>query len=182
MRRFWAHILLAFTALFLMGTSFTSIFKNVSTNPEYSQGKEIVFKLVDKVNLSLMEDKENFYGYFLFQTSRDIRFDISSPTAVNFKGAKYVIYFNPIIFLSLDMKQMETTIKHEILHILSLHLLRGKGHMKVFDADSYGTEIQSFFINDDVVEEITSKNISKIKRAVRGATPTTPGDNKNIEK
>ena len=67
-----------------------------------------------------------FYGYFLFQTLRDIRFDISSPTAVNFKGAKYVIYFNPIIFLSLNMKQMETTIKHEILHILSMHLLRSK--------------------------------------------------------
>ena len=88
--------------------------------------KNEFFKLVDKVNLSLMEDKDNFYGYFLFQTLRDIRFDISSPTAVNFKGAKYVIYFNPIIFLSLDMKQMESTIKHEILHILSLHLLRGK--------------------------------------------------------
>ena len=59
------------------------------------------FRLVDKVNLSLMEDKDNFYGYFLFQMSREIRFDISSPTAVNFKKAKYVIYFNPIIFLTL---------------------------------------------------------------------------------
>ena len=63
---------------------------------------------------------------FYFKLVREIRFDISSPTAVNFKGAKYVIYFNPIIFLSLDMKQMESTIKHEILHVLSLHLLRGK--------------------------------------------------------
>ena len=88
--------------------------------------KNEFFKLVDKVNLSIMEDKDNFYGYFLIQMGRDIRFDVSSPTAVNFKGAKYVIYFNPIIFLSLNMKQMETTIKHEILHILSLHLLRGR--------------------------------------------------------
>lgn len=84
------------------------------------------FRLVDKVSLSLMEDKENFYGYFLFQTSRDIRFDISSPTAINFKNAKYVIYFNPIIFLNLDIKQMETTIKHEILHVVSMHILRAK--------------------------------------------------------
>ena len=38
--------------------------------------------------------------------------------------------------------------------------------MKVFDADSYGTEIQSFYISDDVVEEITSNNIKKNKRAV----------------
>ena len=45
---------------------------------------------------------------------------------MNFKGAKYVIYFNPIIFLNLTVKQMESTIKHEILHILSLHLIRAK--------------------------------------------------------
>lgn len=84
------------------------------------------FDLVDKVNLSLMEDKDNFYGYFLFQMEKVIRFDMTSATSVSFKGAKYVIYFNPIIFLELNIKQMETTIKHEILHIVSQHLVRGK--------------------------------------------------------
>lgn len=88
--------------------------------------KEEFFKLVDKVILSLMEDKDNFYGYFLFQMGREIRFDITSASGVNFKAAKYVIYFNPILFLQLSMKQMETTIKHEIHHILSLHLSRAK--------------------------------------------------------
>ncbi|NMS91864.1 hypothetical protein HGQ85_18240 [Clostridioides difficile] len=88
--------------------------------------KDEFFNLIDKVNLSLMEEKDNFYGYFLFQMSREIRFDISSPTGVNFKGAKYVIYFNPMIFLTLDIEQMETTIKHEIHHILSMHLVRAK--------------------------------------------------------
>ena len=88
--------------------------------------KEKFFKLVDKVILSLMEDKDNFYGYFLFQMGREIRFDITSASGVNFKAAKYVIYFNPILFLQLSMKQMETTIKHEIHHILSLHLSRAK--------------------------------------------------------
>ena len=73
-----------------------------------------------------MEDKDNFYGYFLFQMGREIRFDITSASGVNFKAAKYVIYFNPILFLQLSMKQMETTIKHEIHHILSLHLSRAK--------------------------------------------------------
>ena len=88
--------------------------------------KEDFFKLVDKVILSLMENKDNFYGYFLFQKGREIRFDITSASGVNFKGAKYVIYFNPILFLQLNMKQMETTIKHEIHHVLSLHLSRAK--------------------------------------------------------
>jgi len=88
--------------------------------------KKEFFSLVDKVNLSLMEDKDNFYGYFLFQTSREIRFDISSPTAINFKETRYVIYFNPIIFLTLNINQMATTIKHEILHVISMHLIRSK--------------------------------------------------------
>jgi predicted metal-dependent peptidase len=92
------------------------------------------FALVDKVNLNLMEDKDNFFGYFLFQMSREIRFDISSPTAVNFKGAKYVIYFNPVIFLTLNIKQMETTIKHEILHVLALHLVRGKEYKERYSS------------------------------------------------
>lgn len=91
-----------------------------------SDFRDEFFSLIDKVNLSLMEDKDNFYGYFLLQMSREIRFDISSPTAVHFKGAKYVLYFNPIIFLILDIKQMESTIKHEIIHILSMHLIRAK--------------------------------------------------------
>jgi predicted metal-dependent peptidase len=82
--------------------------------------------VVDQVNLSLLEDKDNFFGYFMFQMSREIRFDISSPTAVNFRAAKYVIYFNPILFLKLSLQQMESTVKHEILHILSLHLIRAK--------------------------------------------------------
>ena len=88
--------------------------------------EEEFFKLIDKVNLSLMEEKDNFYGYFLFQMGREIRFDISTPTGINFKGAKYVIYFNPIIFLQLNIKQMESTIKHEIHHVLSMRLIRAK--------------------------------------------------------
>ncbi len=88
--------------------------------------KNDFFSLVNKINLSLIEDKDNFYGYFLFHMSREIKFDISSPSSISFKGAKYIIYFNPAIFLRLSIKQMETTIKHEILHIVSLHLVRAK--------------------------------------------------------
>lgn len=98
--------------------------KFLVTMPEDFQ-KEF-FALVDQVNLSLMEDVNNFYGYFLFQMSKELRYDISSPTAVNFKGARYVIYFNPLLFLKLTIKQMQSSIQHEILHILSLHLIRAR--------------------------------------------------------
>jgi predicted metal-dependent peptidase len=85
---------------------------------------EEFFKIVDKVNASLLEDTEHFYGYFMFHMGREIRFDISSPTGVNFREANYIIYFNPILFLKLSLAQMEASVKHEILHILSMHLVR----------------------------------------------------------
>ena len=88
--------------------------------------KEDFFSLIDKVNLTLLEDKDNFFGYFLFQMSREIRFDISSPTAVKFQGTQYILYFNPIIFLTLTVNQMKSTMKHEILHICSMHFIRAK--------------------------------------------------------
>lgn len=95
----------------------------IEVSEEY---KRDFFAVIDKINFNLIEDEENFYGYFLLQMGREINFDISSPSGVNFKGSKYVIYFNPLLFLKLDIKQMETTIKHEILHIISMHLIRAK--------------------------------------------------------
>lgn len=97
------------------------------------------FDLIDKVNFILMEDNDNFYGYFLIQMDRKIRLDMSSPTGVNFKGTKYIIYFNPLIFLSLTIKQMEHAIKHEILHILSLHLLRANNLMRNYSKIAINT-------------------------------------------
>lgn len=88
--------------------------------------KRDFFKIVDKVSLSLLDDKDSFYGYFLFQVLREIRFDINTHAGINFKGSKYVIYFNPLIFLRLNMKQMECAIKQEILHIVAIHPARVK--------------------------------------------------------
>lgn len=107
------------------------MFKSLYSNTEFQVDipkdfENNFFKLIDKVNLSLLEDKENFYGYFIFQMSRKIRFDISTPSGVNFKGNKYIIYFNPVLFLQLNIDQMKTTIKHEIYHIIAWHLVREK--------------------------------------------------------
>lgn len=94
-------------------------------NPQLSNElQERFFEIVDKVYFELMKDKDNFYGYFLFQMERRINFNISSATGVNFKDAKYIMYFNPIVFLELNLKQMQSTIKHEILHIISFHIVR----------------------------------------------------------
>ncbi|MGL4761827.1 MAG: vWA domain-containing protein [Sarcina sp.] len=103
--------------------------KTMKGNASLNISKEFendFFKLVEKVSLSLMQDEDNFYGYFLFQMLREIRFDLNSATGINFKGSKFVIYFNPIIFLRLNMKQMECSIKQEILHIIAQHPIRAK--------------------------------------------------------
>ena len=84
------------------------------------------FAFLGRINGHLMEDKDNFFGYFLFQMTKSIRFDLASPTGVNFKGTRYQIHFNPLLFLTLSPEQMESTIKHEILHVVSLHLIRAK--------------------------------------------------------
>lgn len=84
------------------------------------------FSFIDRITLHLMEDKDNFFGYFLFQMGKEIRFSIADATSVTFKGTRYVLYINPLIFLPLSPEQMETSIKHQILHIVSMHLVRAK--------------------------------------------------------
>ena len=84
------------------------------------------FAFIDRLNLRLMEDKDNFFGYFLFQMGKEIRFSIADATSVTFKGTRYILYFNPLIFLALSPEQMETAIKHQILHVVSMHLVRAK--------------------------------------------------------
>ena len=45
-----------------------------------------------------------------------------------------------------------------------LHLLRGNGNMKVFDCTEYGTEIQTFYINREIILEICEKYSKKQKK------------------
>ncbi|MBS4914041.1 MAG: hypothetical protein KHZ77_07825 [Veillonella sp.] len=83
------------------------------------------FKLVSQLNLLLLEE-DSFYGYFFLQVGQELRFSMTSATGINFKGSGYVMYFNPIIFLDMTAEQMMSSIKHEILHVISLHLVRAK--------------------------------------------------------
>ena len=97
--------------------------KHFELPPSYEQR---FFSFLHQINLRLMEDKDNFYGYFFIQMDKAIRFNLKSPSGVNFKNGKYVMYFNPFIFLNLTISQMESDIRHEILHIVSMHLERSK--------------------------------------------------------
>ena len=48
MRRLWAYIILAFTAIVAMGASFVNVLTKVRSNIEYSEGREIVFRISEK--------------------------------------------------------------------------------------------------------------------------------------
>ena len=48
MRRLWSYIILAFTALVAMGATFVSLATKVESNIEYSQGRELVFRVTDE--------------------------------------------------------------------------------------------------------------------------------------
>ena len=78
---------------------------NVRPNPDAEIPADFqnkFFAFLGRITGHLMEDKDNFFGYFLFQMTKSIRFDLASPTGVNFKGTRYQIHFNPLIFLTLS--------------------------------------------------------------------------------
>lgn len=117
MRRLWAYIALAFSALFIMSTSFTRIFLNINSNHEFNGGKEIVFKLQDKENPSneVEEDankaiademayrleKSNITSYRISLSGSDyIKVDISEKNDVNRNNLIDYLSFNGSLALS----------------------------------------------------------------------------------
>ena len=48
MRRLWSYVVLTGASLVLMGATFANVFKNSTSNIEYADGKEMVFRLEDK--------------------------------------------------------------------------------------------------------------------------------------
>lgn len=80
--------------------------------------------IVNLISLKLISKSDNFYGSFFQRCLRKIRFDIETPTAINFKNGHFIMYFNPMLFLQLNVEQMQSSICHEVLHIISLHIIR----------------------------------------------------------
>ncbi len=55
-----------------------------------SEFRHRFFSLLDALNLRLIDDRDNFFGYFLFQADRDLRFQLDSPTGTTFKNGRYL--------------------------------------------------------------------------------------------
>ena len=60
MRRLWSYVVLTGASLVLMGATFANVFKNSTSNIEYADGKEMVFRLEEKEGGKSLD--ENFDG------------------------------------------------------------------------------------------------------------------------
>ncbi len=59
MRRLWSYIVLTGASLVLMGTTFTNVFKKSTSNIEYSEGRELVFRVDSKDGGALEEERSD---------------------------------------------------------------------------------------------------------------------------
>ena len=59
MRRLWSYLVLAGTSLVLIGSTFANVFKNSTSNIEYSEGKEMVFRISNKDKSELETENAN---------------------------------------------------------------------------------------------------------------------------
>ena len=50
MRRLWSHIILAGTSLAMVGATFAAVVTNIDSNIEFASGKELVFRVAEKLD------------------------------------------------------------------------------------------------------------------------------------
>ncbi|AOR24502.1 VWA-like domain-containing protein [Clostridium taeniosporum] len=84
------------------------------------------FQLVEQVILELLESEDSFFGQFMLRVKRKIRMDLNYPIATIPKRSGFNMYFNPILFLQCNKKEMAALFKHEIYHIMYSHFSREK--------------------------------------------------------
>lgn len=82
------------------------------------------FSLVENVIIDMLEGEDNFFGQFLVRIERSIRFNIKWPLATVPKMQGFKMYFNPLLFLYCDKREMQALFKHEIYHIMYGHYER----------------------------------------------------------
>ncbi|MDF2880428.1 MAG: peptidase [Clostridiaceae bacterium] len=96
------------------------------------QFKRKFLKLIELCTLSMMSGEDNFFAYFMMNISKHIKLDLPSAagTIPNITG--FEMFFNPKIFLSCSILQMESIIKHEIYHIINQHYKRERALRKKY--------------------------------------------------
>ena len=87
----------------------------------FSSFERDFFSLVEGIIISMLEGEDTFFGQFLVRIERELKFSITGPLATIPKMQGFKMYFNPILFLNCDKKEMKALLKHEIYHIMYGH-------------------------------------------------------------
>lgn len=115
MRRLWAYILIALTALITVGVAFSSVMNNLSTNIDYAGGQELFFRIAEKEGstdfVPEVLDKDGLNDLAKIFDERLAKNNISSykvkthgddTISVSFKGESAADYSNMITYLTCD--------------------------------------------------------------------------------
>ena len=87
----------------------------------YNEFEREFFSLVESVIIDMLEGEDSFFGQFLVRIERSIRFNITWPLATVPRMQGFKMYFNPLLFLYCDKREMQALFKHEIYHIMYGH-------------------------------------------------------------
>lgn len=90
--------------------------------------KEIYQLTVQNMFVNPDEEIKNYLFYAHILNQCRVIFDENSDYigAVSFSNFKYNLHLNPILFSALELKQRCSVLKHEMLHIIDLHLTERK--------------------------------------------------------
>ena len=94
---------------------------NIKNGAEDNNFERNFYSLVENVIVSMIQGEDNFFGQFLVKIERDIKYDITWPLATVPMLKGYKIYFNPLLFLECNKREMIALFKHEIYHIMYGH-------------------------------------------------------------
>lgn len=97
--------------------------------------KRDFWSLLEDVIISLYDKENSFFGHFLIQIKREIRLDISWPIATKPSSHGFIMYFNPILLLECNKKEIQGLLIHEVYHIMMKHYERS-----LFLKDKYSKE------------------------------------------
>ena len=148
MRRLWSYIILTGASLLLMGSTFTNVFKQSTSNIEYSDGREMVFRISEKDETELEEKRDDgktpaeviannmierldslkITNYVVSTESYDtVKVTLHQETESNYSNVQHLMSFNGSLALSSKLNDFYVNSNEEE------KFLNGKAYMETKD-------------------------------------------------
>jgi len=78
--------------------------------------------------------QDHFFGTFIIHMQREVSYELPAPAGVTIKKGAPLLALNPALLLRYTHKQVKAILKHEVYHLLHMHLLRSKENNNRFDS------------------------------------------------